>query len=544
MTLLKLDKLSLTIEKTIYAAIYISFFISIPFLTMSFDNYIPIRYEKNWNSKIITDIKFIPSSDNCTETYEEVLLGYWSGFDDGCFCRHSISNETFAFSSKCQDLTEGFSCNKISSIPMVEIRNYLGGKFCVKKTEFTFMELYRNFSESLKKTNNELAKMTDKRYNEYKNADFKNNEVLKSMIPKNVLVDLKLSDKVFIEKHKGKIFDGKNCVNLDNYSKSEVKTANGKFNFYTKYYSDLNSFTSIDDISNLITDVHLYNFIWCAFLDLAYSSRSLNGLQNKFEINHGFAFCDNMIWQNDHYYNEGYKRNNRISIKENSDLSVLDFYTPAILNYYFQNPNFKETQNKLKNRVYPDNSVEPMIVAERFYDGFGCRNIEGLSEHISKMRTYKTLRILSIFVFILVFFILISDIFIYFIIHKQDNFKLKLLRIFILVLFGTVNFLLIVAYFTAKDAHNYFTKYIECQNNLYFDNFFNSVSPMEESFYYSYKLCYEIAISLWLVSSLGFISSLVYVLGIFMNRLGIKVEGSGLTEQANTLSALNSLVQG
>lgn len=543
MSLLKLDKQSLTIEKTIYAAIYISFFISIPFLTMSFDNYIPNRYEKNWNSKIITDIKFIPGNENCTVGFEDVLLGYWSGFDDGCFCRHSISNETFAFSGKCEDLTEGFSCNKISSISRVEIRNYLGGKFCVKKTEYTYIELYKNFSDSLKKTNDELSKMTDKRFNEFKYSDFKNNQVLKDMIPKNVLVDIKISDKEFIEKYKGKVYDGKNNINLDNYNKNEVKTENGKFIYFTKYYPDLNSFIALDDISNLITDVHLYNFIWCAYLDLAYSKNSLNGMQSKYEINHGFAFCDNMIWQNDYYYNEGFKRNSRVSISENSDLSVLDFYTPGILNYYFQNPNFKDTQNKLKNRVYPDNSIEPTVVTERFYDGFGCRNIEGLSEHLLKMRTYKTLRIFSILVFILVLFILVADIFIFFIIQKEDNLKLKLLRIIILVLFGIVNFLLIVAYFSAKDAHNYFMRYIECQNNLYLDSFFNSVSTFEESYYYSYKLYYEFAISLWLVTGLGFISSLVYIIGILMNKLGVKSEGSILKEQGNTLSTLKSLVQ-
>lgn len=543
MTYLKLDKLSFIAEKTIYAAVYISFFISIPYLTMNFDNYIPTRYDQNWNSKIITDVKFIADNLNCTQGYEDVRLGYWSGFDDGCFCRHSISNETFAFSGKCQDLTEGFSCNKISQIDKIEIRSYLGGKFCVKKTNFTFMDLYMNFTENLKTNQNQLSKMNDKKYNEFKFSDFKKNEAIKSMIPKNILMDFKISEKDFMEKYKGNIFDGKNYINIANYQKDEIKVLGKTINIYTKYYSDIDSFTSIDDLSNLISDVHLYNYIWCAYLDLAFSAKSVNGLQSKSQINHGFEYCDDLIWDNYLFYNDGFKRNTRVSIKENQDISVLDFYTADILNYYNQNPNFKNTNENLKRRIYPENSIEPLIVAERFYDGFGCRNIESLSEHLNKLKTYKSLRTYSIFVLILILFILSIDISTFFLFDKKNETMLNLVKLVIAVLFAIVNFLVLLSYFSSKNAYNYFQTFLNCQNNNYINIYFNSVSAMEESFYYSFKFYYQIAISLWLVSGLGFLSSIVYGIGILFKKMGLCIEKDVLAEQAISNTSLNSVAQ-
>jgi len=231
MIYLKIDKNTLSVEKTIYAAIYISFFISILFLFLTFDNYIPIRYENNWNSKIITDIKFIPNNETCTSPYEDLLLGFWSGFDESCYCKHSISNETYAFSGKCQDLKSGFSCNKITKTPMIKILNYLGGKFCIKKTDFTFMELYNNFTQSLKINGNQLKNMDDKPFFEFKFNEFKKNDVLKNMLPNNIIIDIKITEKEFIDKHKGKVFDGKNYIDLDNYKKNEIKIENKKINF-------------------------------------------------------------------------------------------------------------------------------------------------------------------------------------------------------------------------------------------------------------------------------------------------------------------------
>lgn len=524
MTLLNMNKLSLNLQKIIYASICICFLMSLSLITISFDSYLPSRYERNWNSKFIIDIKFIPENEACTESYEKVSLGSWSGFDDGCFCRHSISQETFAFSGKCADLPEGFSCNKISTIDSMIIDTYLGGKFCVKKSDFTFIELHKNFSEYLKGNKNSLYDISDKKYNEYKNYEFKNNPILKNKIPTNILIDLKISSKDFIENYKGKIYDGKNYVNLDSYDKKEIETKKGKINIYTKYYSSLDSFTSLDDISNLITDLHLYNHVWCAYLDLAFGTDSINLMQSKKKVNQGFSFCDYQITANADFYNEGYKRTTRVSIKENSDLSVLDFYPAAIFDYYNQNPNFKDFNNRLKNRVYPTNTIEPVIVAERFFDGFGCRNIDSFSDHISKLNSYKSLRLIAIFILITSFILIILDGVIYYFIDKNGSLKLKILNITILALFGLIIFLSIVCMAQASNTYNYFSKHVLCQNNLYLDSFYNSLSHMEDNFYFTYNVFAKTSIIIFIFAILGFAASLIYFFGYCFNKLGVKVE--------------------
>ncbi len=264
-------------------------------------------------------------------------------------------------------------------------------------------------------------------------------------------------------------------------------------------------------------------------------------MQEKAEVYQGYDYCDKMVLTNKYFYNDGFKRNTRVSLKENDNLSVLDFYSEQILYNYNSIPNFKEANQNLKNKIYPDNSLEPIIVAERFYDGFGCKYIDGLNEHIEKMKTYKSLKIITIFVFITSFVLLIADITIYLIIDKKDDFKYKIFRLIILILFGLLNVLVLISFFKAKNAYEYFLGYVECQNNFYLDSFANSNSVMEESFYYSYLSFYKIAVSLWLVSGLGFLSSVIYVVGIYINKFGVKIsENENLSEKSNSLMTINA----
>jgi hypothetical protein len=491
MSLLRTTFFSWSTDMLSISLITLTFSLSVILLsTTSNEDYIFKSYKQNWNSKYIIDLVTYNNQTTCPADYELLTLGLWSGFKTGCHCENSFTGEVIAFDDSCDNFKgdmKSFTCTILTEIEPFNITSYKGNIFCVKRGEFNFLSLQNSLYESnttesngttesgnINLLSNEILS-DDKLYYDYVKSKFLNSSIINLLNP-NAIIDIKIIDKD----------DKKNLektIDLDLYEETKLTDKTrlfikrlGKKENDTNYIIDKNSIPNLFYLNNLIVDVHLFNHLWCGYLDL--SSTSAYGgvepiIQSK-NVDFGYDYCNNFYKtrvQNTtlptvmFYYDE-FKRTEKINyISDYTDpklnLTKKDFYPISIYDYY------TNKKVKVNEQIIPD-KLEPVLVYEKYYSGLGCKSYSDLNLFLDNFKANSTMRTFALFSFILqiiCFIILI----LYALFKKKDKQNLGSLTILLLIAAVGLNiFFCFSALIIGRSSVNSIDDFQRtCQNNFY-----------------------------------------------------------------------------
>ena len=395
------------------------------------------RYNKNWNSKYITDLKFITGEEKCSEGYELINLGLWSGFTDGTtVCKNKYVPEIFIDDYNYEDNTNvTYNCQKVTGVGSVNLTEFRKTRFCIKRSERSLIDFSKN-----------KLNFTDD--NEYFKAVVEN----QFPIDKNAIIDIKILDPKGLDDFSK--FIGFKIEDYENIYK-------GNFSVFIKRFNKETA--NVYQISNFIVDIHLYNHLMCSYLDIA----TPNGFYYDVrELDFGYSNCNSMQKGKDWFFNDGGKRSIDIFIDK---YTRKDIYPDIILNAY-------STININKfNEIIPTK-----LVYERYFYGLGCKDIT-LDEHLSKLSSNLTIRNLCIALLSIQCVLKLCSIIYSCFKAKQNRKYTHLFLFFTMGLIGLSIFLSFTAGIIANKAAKHFYYYeFWCQKDFSGVSFdVNKVSSME-----------------------------------------------------------------
>ncbi|MCQ2818549.1 MAG: hypothetical protein MJ252_14870 [archaeon] len=254
--------------------------------------YISRQYEKNWGNSYIIDIEVKGKDEKCSNTFDELNLGYWSGVGKhSCICHlkdgKDKSNQ-FATDNKriCKKgYKKIFDCKNIPKADPVELKYFRGHKFCVK----------RNKVKSFDSTHQTLiSKGGDKA----SHISFLNSTEID--INQEGIIDIRISK----------------SSNIIGYSQSG-KFADGSF-LHTKSIN-INK-ARINQYYDLITDIHYPSKLRCSYTQMS-SLQKDDIYTNLNYLNYnGNSHCYNFNKDDDRNYKElfyfdNYKRTKKIEVE-------------------------------------------------------------------------------------------------------------------------------------------------------------------------------------------------------------------------------------
>jgi hypothetical protein len=115
------------------------------------------------------------------------------------------------------------------------------------------------------------------------------------------------------------------------------------------------------DVNNIIVDIHLFNEVWCSYLDI---SPPKNLYYSDFINFGGFESCERMSNKNSNYtVDDNFKRQGRINFEFDKTTSKMDFYKSNGISAYYEKNNIR--YNTIDN--FP-----PSLVYEKYFYGIGC----------------------------------------------------------------------------------------------------------------------------------------------------------------------------
>jgi hypothetical protein len=432
---LKITGCNWCIDVVNYSLLMLSFVATLVLiLTTDDDPYLHNNYKRNWDSRYITDVKFVKTEDKCPDGYSQLQLGVWSGFNEGCYCKHEKTGDLWLYDSTCSaSFSDAYTCQNIATVPSINLTEYKNaGHFCVKRADKNYYDIFAHVNNKLRQDGKNLY-ANDKEY-----FDIALKSTLLDVIDPEAVLDIKLV-----------LNKMKDMFKLEDY---KAIFSNDNFGIYIK---KLNTqvFPTLFAANDLITDIRLYNYLWCAYLDIG-APDELKFQQTSVQF--GYSFCNNLNKENSYAYNDGYKR----TVKINTDYSTsrMDFYSKEVMDNI-------EKQTTLTKLI--DNPFEPVLVYEKYYYGLGCKYLLDPLDHLNQLTSNATVRKLSLGTLILqgiTQFILI----IYIFLKMKDNGRAVSFCIFIIMgLVGVTLFLSLTAMVTARNGYSYFNTYdFWCQNSF------------------------------------------------------------------------------
>lgn len=531
MSLIKTSFFSWSTDMLSTSLISLTFCLSIMLLssTDNFD-YLHKSYKQNWESKYIIDLKTYNNQTTCPADYELLTLGLWTGFKSGCHCENSYTGEVIAFDDSCDNFKgdmKSYTCTILTEIPPVNITSYKENIICVKRGEFNFLSLQNSLystSENETSGNSRINLLTpdilsdDKLYYDFVKSNFLNSSIFNYLNP-NAIIDIKIINK----------YDKANVENkIDLHSYEETKLTDksillikrlGKKDKDENYLIDKTSIPNLFYLNNLIVDIHLFNYLWCGYLDISSSSAydSANPIILPQKVDFGYDYCNNFYHIKSQnlsspkimFYNDEFKRTERINLVQDfSDPKInftkKDFYPSSIYDYY------KNKKIKVSEQIIP-NKLEPILLYEKYYSGLGCKTLSDLNLFLDNIKSNSTMRTFTIFSFILQF-VFIGILIFYGLFKKNERTNLATLMILLLIAAVGLN---IFFCFSAMVISASSIKYIDdfqknCQNNFYNQH---KTNMMELE--YNYKL-----VNSFKINFMMFLTQIILCMILIMSLFG------------------------
>jgi len=534
--------LNWTIEIYVYIFIMICWAISATLLGTLFDfSYLHKIYSRSWNMSYITDIKPVLKDEPCPSDYgwEKISIGAWSGFNEGCLCSNTFYSELDSGEAKtipreahfyvtdkgnCGDVEDQVremypSCTEIPYVRPYMMHTYKGHDFCAhysNRNYFLIAEAFNNFLES----------KIDIDDSEFK-AFYTNSEQVSMLgyIGGNAVTDIKFINTTLTDLDRTSFLE-KHGIDLDKYERKQIK-----FDYVMlikRLDKEDESITSngLKTMRKLISDIHLSNDLWCAYLDIAVPYKKLN--PNSGHIDFGYKYCDDFYTDQhkitnkdgNHYiishrkelfYQDDYFRTTKINFEE-----TVNGHNPSKYDFYNWNEQITKYYNSLLYRVinserdhsssshderYKEFFIEngnnpshyspmildgsygpkfdPVLVYENFLEGIGCFKFRDPEEHLDKLDSHDMLKQLCKLLVAsnsLVFIFLVVNT----IIRCFENKKLTIGIYALILLFTFIGFLAAaIAGTKMRGLRNYMKDYqFYCQNDFTL-NYSSSTLPME-----------------------------------------------------------------
>ncbi len=490
---LKMSVIKNIFELHIIVIVAITFFYGLTVARITGDStYLSDQYTKNWNTSYITDIK-LSSSIDCPTGYDAERIGVWSGFaEDSCLCFNSYTNYHAAGDSKamCDYYRDELllTCRPIPATYPRELFSYKNKVFCVKRANDNFHNLFEKAEDYLGPLR---EKKDDDRDNILRMQQFvakANSDGLRGKIDGDAIIDIRIVDTNLYPLDKLKSVYK---YDLTNYEKMEIgddyymfikRFSQEKKELADKAVTQKSNNGTVFDVNKLITSIHLFNELWCGYLDIS-SPVVIPASYDFFSFGY-FDYCQSFgerfekkYGGKDLFYNDGFKRTKRINFDFDHSLSLSDFYVSNnVYDYYssWANNLFKQQFKKGFPRITPENTFygnfEPSLVYENYFHGIGCDKLLNTDDHIAVMKRGYYLQRLSYAFAVFAFFESIFTI-IYFCTRSSPLEKGRcgcyIFLISIIFFISIVNFLISFAYgVTAWSARKYlFEFFIHCQQD-------------------------------------------------------------------------------
>jgi hypothetical protein len=382
-------------------------------------------------------IDVIPTKeDYCPDGYETKVIGKWSGFNGGCYCSNNQTGIQIATDEKCNDiLNDIFTCYPLIDTPPVDLIRYKGFQFCVKRSNDNYMGLFGKVDEiyaegvydhsfennknnykqyKQNKQNKNISDINSSSYSyrdknevesffydsKTKKVDYeKYSDYIKILISSappnyldpNAIIDLKiLNTKTFNATEISNYYH-----NLSNYE--EHKINNTDFSLFTLRLRSLNRPQNILDLQKVLVDIHLYNELWCAYLDL--SSTYLKFKFSKEDINYGdIEHCENFYLNKNSSltFNDNFVNSISLNFDFDNSASLFDFYDFNGITEFYNRLKTRDPSNNpnlIKNSMY--GNFEPIMTAQKYFMGIGCLYSKEPLEHLKALKVPFTLVRLS-----------------------------------------------------------------------------------------------------------------------------------------------------
>jgi len=486
-------------------------------------DYLPRQYKKNWEMNYLVDI-YPTVETTCPQGYETKVIGKWSGFNGGCYCNNNQTGIQIATDEKCfEALSDIFTCYPLIKSPPRNLVWYKGFQFCVKRSNDNYLKLFQKV-KSIYSEYNMNKYISNDEIND--NDNFQNsrgprghrganenihyfdyikillNSSPPNYIDENAIVDLKLLDNSVY-----------NSTEISKYymdlSKYEEKKISDTQSLFVLRLRNLNRPQNILDAQKIIVDIHLYNELWCSYLDL--SSTQLKSKFSKDDINYGDVdYCENFYSTRNSTltFNDNFINQNRMNFEFDETPNITDFYLyNGIIDFYSklktQNPS--NNPNIIKNSMY--GNFEPIMTSQNYFFGMGCLYSKDPLEHIEVLNaSFQMVRLSGIIVglqivnLVMIFFYICAKI------DDCSNFRINVSIIMFLISFASMLISLSIDYFSRQNIIYLKDYMIYCQtdftNNT--DNKALKTTEMENKFFEFLLYIYRVS---GCTSTLLFLSS-------------------------------------
>lgn len=408
-------------------------------------------YNRNWGLNPLTNIAFVQPDLTCPPNYQKTVIGTWSGFQGGCICVTS-NGQLFSSSEndcdKYKDSEDISACTAIPTISPVNITSYKGYDICVQRAEFDFHDLYHTFKDIMNYTLDEInlaGKMEGSKFT--------------YDVIRNLITDVKIVNATLFPLNELRSFR----IDLQEYTTILIKK---------DYYLLIKRFMDEDDqdsvlinLRKVVTDVHLFNEIWCSYRDLSVPF-DISLFQPH--VDFGFESCNSMMQDDSdglRYYNTDNPLAKTLTLSGDPSISAYDFYSQDIINSYV------ELIGNLTSRIQVPallnsrkKEIVPALVYENYLPGLGCSAMATSKEHISVNLWSRNLYLASI---VLVSITLGAFAFVLFLILAK---KLQKKRLFIVVI-SIISILCFIGFIVSagmtarfRSSYGYFKKFqLKCQ---------------------------------------------------------------------------------
>lgn len=530
------------VETNIYVFIMICWSLSVVLLQTLFDySYLHKIYTRSWSLSYIIDIKLVLKDENCPSGsgWEKIAIGAWSGFDEGCICStvdlaqlktpseiipkeisyYVTDKKGCNIDSKVKEIYS--SCIEIPYIRPYMLNTYKGVDICAQYSSQNYTDISNTFNSKLSKVMN----MDNHDFPEYLKSV--NKVDMSDFIIQSAITDIKFVNTTTV---KLETFSANHEIDINKYEIIKIKADYVMLIKRLSNEDDELKKNGLKTIRSLINDIHLYNDLWCAYLDISVPLDKMD--LNKGQVEFGYDYCNKFYSQSgditrfdpNHYiisyrkelfYNDAYFRTNKINFEDFDDTfynSKYDFYNwnHEITKLYNSllykvlhssmeiNPSTHDEKYRnffVQNGINPAHyspiimdgsygpNFKPVLVYENYLEGIGCFKFLETKEHINMLDDHKTLRgIAKLIVGInsLIFLLLVVN----YIAKGLDS------KCFTSVIYGTIvliNFIGFIAsaYLSAflRKLRNYFIDYqFFCQNDFTLKYSSSSTLPMEVAF--------------------------------------------------------------
>ena len=336
--------------------------------------YLEYQTRKSWESKYLIDLELKKYDENCTDNFQQLTLGKWSGITEyTCLC-HNDKNIFFASNDK-KICTHDSSDNKYKNIFIC---------FEIDKINSEILYAYNNYKFCAKYSTNSIIsnhETINKRFDSLDDISVYKDTLITIREPG--ITDIKISKDINFTMKENYIYKG-------NY-------------LYIKFNNNRN--LNIFDLNEFITYIHYSNELICSIDEMTNINPINDYYKNSKNIYYNNKYC--LKTKNDEYKNyyidDNFVRTSLIDIEYNKNISskyakMYNNNTDNVFAYY--------------NKINSDKGIDilsnginyPFLVGQKYLYGIGCQHYEKINSYFDLFKYFyhnKNLA-LSIVVFTLV----------------------------------------------------------------------------------------------------------------------------------------------